>query len=91
MRERHRLLGIDVLAGLAGVDRVQRVPVVGRGGDDRVDVLAIQQLAIVLQCRTFGFGCGCGCLDPLAVDVAHGHDSCVFGQRDCPARRPAPM
>ena len=50
-REAHRLLGIDVLAGLAGVDADQRPPVVGRGRDDGVDVLAVEQLAIVLVRR----------------------------------------
>ena len=47
-RQAHRLFGIDVLAGLAGVDADQGPPVVGRGGDDGVNVLAIQQLAVVL-------------------------------------------
>ena len=42
-----RLLAIDVLAGLAGQDGDDRVPVVGRGDDDRVDVLAIEDLAEV--------------------------------------------
>ncbi len=37
---RQRLLDVDVLAGRARHDRHQRVPVVGRRDDDRVDVLA---------------------------------------------------
>ena len=36
--ERERLLDIDVLAGIARVDRHQRVPMVGAGDDDGVDV-----------------------------------------------------
>ena len=43
----HRLLQVDVLAGLAGVDRLQRVPVRRRGDDHRVDVLLREQLAVV--------------------------------------------
>ena len=43
------LLAVDVLAGHHGVDRRQGVPVVGRGDDDGVDVLAVEQLAIVLD------------------------------------------
>ena len=46
-RQRQRLLAVHVLARLAGVDRHQRVPVVGRGDDDGVDVLAVEQLAVV--------------------------------------------
>ncbi len=42
-----RLLDVDVLAGLAGPDRHQRVPVIGRGGGHGVDVLVLQQLADV--------------------------------------------
>ena len=45
---RQRLLAVHVLAGLAGHDRGDRVPVVGRGDDDRVDVLAIEELAEVV-------------------------------------------
>ena len=41
-RQAQRLLGIDVLAGLAGMDRNQRPPVVGRGRDDGVDVFPLQ-------------------------------------------------
>ena len=47
MVRRQRLLAVHVLARLAGVDRDQRVPVVGRGDDDRVDVLVVEQLAVV--------------------------------------------
>ena len=42
------LLDVDVLARLAAEDRHQRVPVIGRGGEDRVDVLAIEHAAEVL-------------------------------------------
>src|SRR5207249_2063647 len=43
-----RLFHVDVLAGLAGPDRGQRVPVVGRGHDDRVEGLVLQDPAQVL-------------------------------------------
>ncbi len=39
---RQRLLAIDVLSGLARHDRGDSVPVVGRGDDDGVDILAIE-------------------------------------------------
>ena len=42
-----RFLDVHVLAGLAGPDRHQRVPVIGRGDHDGVDVLAVQELAHV--------------------------------------------
>ena len=54
-REAQRLFGVDVLAGLAGVDADQRPPVLGRGGDDRVDVLAVEELAIVLHAEAAVF------------------------------------
>ena len=44
-----RLFEIHVLAGLAGQDRRQGVPVVGRGDDDGVDVIAVEDLAEVLD------------------------------------------
>ena len=48
---------VDVLAGLAGVDGLQGVPVVRRADDDGVDVLAVEQLAVVV--------CTCGGLPPI--------------------------
>ena len=46
-RQRERLLAVDVLARLHRLDRRDRVPVLGRGDADRVDVLAADQLAEV--------------------------------------------
>ena len=50
-RERRRLLEVDVLAGLDGVDGDDRVLVIGRADDDGVDVAVGQQLAIVAVSR----------------------------------------
>ena len=47
-RQRQRLFAIDVLAGLERRQRDLGVPMVGRADRDRFDVLAIEQLAIVL-------------------------------------------
>ena len=44
----HRLFAVDVLARLHGVDGHLGVPVVGRGDQDSVDVLAIEEPAVVL-------------------------------------------
>ena len=41
-RMRDGLFDVDMLAGLAGPDGQQRVPVVGRGRDDCIDVLAVE-------------------------------------------------
>ena len=46
-----RLLDVHVLARLAGVDRRQGVPVVGRGDDHGVDVLGVEHLAVVAHGR----------------------------------------
>src|SRR5207244_12153451 len=45
----HRLLDVDVLARLHRPDGEQRMPVVGRGNRDRVEVLVLQGLADVLH------------------------------------------
>ncbi len=45
----HRLLAIDVLAGLGGVDAHLGVPVVGGGDADDIDFFQLEQLAIVLD------------------------------------------
>jgi hypothetical protein len=45
----HRLLHVDVLAGVHGIRRDHRMHVIGRGDDDRVDVLLfLEHLAVVL-------------------------------------------
>ena len=44
-----RLLDVDVLAGLAGPDRAQGVPVVGRGDHQRVDALVVEHAPEVLD------------------------------------------
>ncbi len=46
-----RLFHVDVLAGLAAPDRQQRVPVVGAGDGNGVQVLVFQGLAEVLHAR----------------------------------------
>ena len=43
------LLDVHVLAGLAGMDRRQGVPVVGRADDQGVERLVVQRLAKVLD------------------------------------------
>ena len=43
----HGLFAVDVFAGVHGVDRNLRMPVVGRGDDDCVDVFARQHFAII--------------------------------------------
>ena len=47
-RERHGLLTIDVLPRLGGLDRDDPVPVFRRADDNRIDVLAIEDPAVVL-------------------------------------------
>ncbi len=45
----HRFLDVDVLAGLAGPDRHQRVPVVATGNRDRVEILVFEGLTDILH------------------------------------------
>ena len=46
-RQRHRLLAIDMLAGSNRIDVDRRVPMVGRGADHRVDIVALEQLPVI--------------------------------------------
>src|SRR5262249_46384529 len=50
-RQRERFFTIDVLAGLHGLDGDLRVPVVGGNNRHDVDVLAVEDLAVVLVHR----------------------------------------
>jgi len=52
--DRHRLLHVDVLLRLAGVDRLERVPVRRRGDNHAVDVVPPEHLAVVVV-RLGGF------------------------------------
>src|SRR5262245_24937999 len=69
-----RLLAVDVLAGLAGVDGDQGVPVVGHGDDDGIDVLAVEQLAVVADGERGLAGllldAGPGLFEPGLIDLA---------------------
>ena len=73
------LLAVHVLAGLAGMDAGQIMPVLGRGVNHHVDVFAVQQLAIVLV------GLGAVVARPLLgadhVEIGHGHNSGVGRRR----------
>ena len=82
MVRRQRLLAVDVLLGLAGGHEVQGVPVVGRGDDDGVEVLAVEQLAEV----GVGIGLAAGLLaggeQVGLVDVADGGDLAIVVRQE---------
>ena len=66
-----RLLDVDVLARLAGPDRLQRVPVVLRAETDGVDRLVVEQLALVgvgLQLQFGQLGVGLARPSPACSD-----------------------
>ncbi len=75
---RDGLLDEHVLARLTGPDGDQRVPVVGRGSNDRVDALVIEQLAhidvrvhrLLAVAGLLGFA-----VENRPVGVADGHDA----------------
>ena len=79
------LFDVDVFAGLAGPDAHERVPMIGSGDGDGIDVFVFEQLANVdvgfrlRQAHFFDFG------DALAgdvfVDVADGDDFCSRDMR----------
>ena len=85
-RQRQRLLAIHVLARLARLDRRDGVPMVGRGDEHGVDVLAGEHVAeVVVLVAAFGARGGAVVLvDPLlgvaaavGVDVADGQNANV--------------
>ena len=78
--ERQRFLGIDVLAGLASVDAGQHALKLARRHDHRVDVLAVEQLAIVLIDGPIAPFLGFEALGPRQVAIAQGDQLRVVGQ-----------
>ena len=46
---RERLFDVDVLAGLAGPNRTERVPEIRRGEENDIDVLVVEELAHVVR------------------------------------------
>src|SRR5262245_47156755 len=77
-RERKRLLDIDVLASLTGVNHLQRVPVVRRGDDHCVHVFHLQQLPIVLELSRATADLLRGEIHVRLMNVADGDDLGVF-------------
>ena len=82
--ERHRLFEVNVFAGLEGVDRHRRVPMVGRGDENTVDVGARQQIMVVavdiLFIHARQLACG---VDALGVNIADGDDAHVASSFRC--------
>src|SRR5438105_1366296 len=60
------LFDINIFAGLAGVNGRQRVPMVGCGDEDTIDVFAIEHTAEVLD--------GIGSMAALLFDIGDGPD-----------------
>ena len=86
---RERFLDIDVLARLAGPDRRQRMPVIGRGDGDGIDLLVLQRLAdvsVFLWCLALGSLDGFGApLEHVGIDVAQGDIfRLIFHAQDVP-------
>jgi hypothetical protein len=73
-RVHHRLLAVDVLARLEGVDRHLHVPVVGAGHDHRVHVLPGQDLAVVAGRLEVLAELLPALLEAAVVDVGRGHE-----------------
>jgi len=72
--QRDRLLDIYIFPGLAGMDGLQRMPVIGRGDDHRIHVLQFKQLAVVFESFRAGANLPGGKIKIRLVDVANGHD-----------------
>jgi len=74
-RQRQRFLTVHILAGAHRRDGDGGVPVVGRADGDDLDVLAVQQLAVVLVDRALALVSGGESFGMAAVDVANKHDA----------------
>src|SRR5205823_8912247 len=70
--KRQRLLDVDVLAGLAGVDGHQGVPVIGSADDDGVEVAAFEKLAVVAESLRIAANLLGGEVDIRLIDIADG-------------------
>ena len=75
--ERERFLDIHVLAGKAGIDCHQGMPVVWRGDHHSVNIRPADQVAVVSDRRGFGAGRLRGVIHVVATDVAHSDDLLV--------------
>ena len=81
---RQRLLDVDVLPRRAGVDGDRRVPVVGRGDQDGVEVLAVEQFLVVGRGERLRVGDLLAGVEVRLVDVADGRDPDVGDLRPAP-------
>ena len=83
-RQGQRLLAVNVLAGPERGDRDRGVPVVGRADRDDVDVVAIEQLAVVfvdVALARADLLVVAGGLGVRAIDVAEGQDVAILLDR----------
>jgi len=76
--QRERLLHVHVLSRSTGVDDHPRVPMVGRADRHDVDVLAVEELAIVLEDLGRAPEARPGLLAHVPVHVGDGHDVAVL-------------
>src|ERR1051326_6311183 len=80
---RARLLHVNIFAGLAGPDRHQRVPVIGRGNGNGIDLLVFQKPANVAvrfrPSQAHLFRVAETLVQYALVDIAHASD---FGPRN---------
>src|SRR5205814_475196 len=70
--EAHRLLAVDVLAGLERGDGDERVPVRGSRDHDRVDIRVRDQIAEVVVALRFALREGDSAVQMRLIDVANG-------------------
>ena len=87
--ERERLFGVDVLARLAGVNAGQHALKLAGGHDHGVDILAVEQLAIVLIDGPIALRLGLEGLGPRQIAIAQRDDLRRLGQLLQQQRGPA--
>ena len=69
----HRLLAVDADPRLQRVDRDAVMPVIGRSADDRVDIVACEDLAVVPRREEIRSMLGTSRLEASVVAVRRGH------------------
>jgi hypothetical protein len=70
--ERERFLDVDILAGTAGVDEHQGVPMIGAGDGDGFDVFVFEEFAVVFVAGWRGAGFGGGEVEVIVAEIADG-------------------
>jgi len=82
------LFYVDILARLAGPNRLQSVPMIRRANHYSIDVFALQQLLVIADLVDFDailfFNVSCPFIQNGGVNIAKRHETRSIGSHDIP-------